>query len=81
MNEAIVKIDKRFIKCISKIQFFFINIFIMIHVKGKVDLLDKMFKGVNRIGWKCVTSFFNAHFERKVEQPMSNILTMNFAMS
>lgn len=81
MNEATVKIFKRFIRCFSKMHDFLVNRFIIMHVKGKVDILDKMFERVNRSSWQCSTPLFDVCFECKDKQPASSILKMNFVLS
>jgi len=81
MDKVIKKIFKRFIRCLSKMNDFIINIFTIILVKGMIELLNKMFIRVNRRGWQCEKSFLNAFFKNENEQHVCNILSVNTMMS
>lgn len=69
---------KRFIRIFFDINNFLINSFIVIPIKGTMNLLDKMLERVNRGNQKCVTPLFNSCFECNDEQSTSSILTINF---
>jgi len=55
--------------------------FIIVHVKGVVELFDKIFKRVYGNIWKCVTPFLDVHFKCDNEKPTSNILAVNIMFS
>jgi len=77
MNETIMEIIKRSIRWFSQSYDFRENRFVIIPIKGAVNLLDKMFEGVNGSDRKFVTPFLYVHFECEDKQPAHNILTLN----
>ena len=81
MNETIVKIVKRFIKCFSEMHDFLVKKNVIIPSKGAVELLDKMFERVNGSDGKCVRPFFDRHFECDNKQLARSILTVNILFS
>lgn len=81
MTKTIVKINKRFIRFFLQTCDFLENRFVIIPVKGVVELFNKMLERVYGRSWKCVTQFHDACFECENEQPESIILIVNSVFS